>query len=108
MIPVLAHAPAHLRKFEILAQPFARPHQIVRKERLSLGVAAPRQQHQRAFRHDMAPARLRVGGGGGHRLFGLVARPETGLRLGETAQLAFLFGQQLAERGAPGGGDPVA
>jgi hypothetical protein len=58
-VPVLAHARAHLRAFEILAQAFARLYQVGRQERLAIRALAARQRCQRRFRevhaHPAAP-----------------------------------------------------
>jgi hypothetical protein len=49
-LPVLRHARAHLRAFEILAQPLARLDQVGGEERLAVRALAPGQRGQRRFR----------------------------------------------------------
>ena len=92
-------------QFEVFAQAFPRPHQIVRQKRPSIAVLAPGQRHKRRFGHPITytPGRARFLAG---RLGASIV--ERGLRLGETDRMIFTFGQHPVQGRPARRRDPIA
>src|SRR6056297_2202905 len=99
-VPVLRDPRAHLRQFEILAQPLTGAHQIIRQKTAAIPVAAPGQRDQRAFGQTIARAARQ-------RRVGRVLAAQDDGRLAQAAGHVLGLGQHLPERRTSLAGDMI-